>query len=236
VSYVLSAQFLPLSQAQKNSLAQTQGAVAPVPAPVMTVAAVQPGPPAPSKQINNENTDNNDVLVDDDDSNPVDSDDDDSSYDDDYEPAPEPLTAEVIARKKKTFLITAIVLDAVGLGLSLGSIGFFVKAQKEVDNYNSWLDAQDKITQQYQDGLITKEKYEEQWYLYQDNMDTIDQTVKSNNIAGGIFIGIGGAAIATSILFWVKFAKMKKLQEAATLHINPVFSPGFNGAVLTKTF
>jgi hypothetical protein len=156
------------------------------------------------------------------------------------EPYVEPLTPEEASVKKRSYLITAIVLDTLGVGLSIAGLVSFVQAKNELETRDTWIDAQvNDYNQIILDPATSDENrayYTQKWYEAQDNIETIDQTVKSNNIAGSVLLGIGGVSLLTSIIFWVKFSKMKKLAEPGMISLHPVVSPNFNGAFLTGSF
>jgi hypothetical protein len=226
VRYVLSARFLPLSQAQQNSLAKTQGNMPPAQYPEQVEGPIMVNIPQENSAsarpvVTSQNT-NQEYM------------------EPEPEPYVEPLTPEEASVKKRSYLITAIVLDTLGVGLSIAGLVSFVQAKNELETRDTWIDAQvNDYNQIILDPATSDENrayYTQKWYEAQDNIETIDQTVKSNNIAGSVLLGIGGVSLLTSIIFWVKFSKMKKLAEPGMISLHPVVSPNFNGAFLTGSF
>ncbi|MBN2802740.1 MAG: hypothetical protein JXR91_06575 [Deltaproteobacteria bacterium] len=227
VRYVLSARFLPLSQAQQSALAKTQGNMPPaqypeqVEGPIM-VNIPQADSAASTSVVSSQNQNRIEAYT-----------------EPEPEPYVEPLTPEEASVKKKHFLVSAIVFTAFGAGMSLGGMGFLLTAQNEVDKQQGWYDAQNELyVKASADGVSQAyiDLYNQNILAIQDDIETIDKTIKKDNILGAVFLGIGGVSLITSIVFWVKFSKMKKLSEPGMISLNPVFSPNFNGAVLSGSF
>ncbi len=234
IRYVLSAQYLPLSQAQKAALASRQGEMPP---PQYTApsddAPIEVGPVAPQPQPQPQPRATMPVY-------------------EEPEPEPEPLTADQIQRRKRAFLITASVLMPVGVGLALGGVGFLLRSQSEMEVFVSWDEQRNELVAErfkcLDDDpdtvcvLDNADDYQTEWYRISGYMDKSEAAMKSNNAGAIVFFAVGGAFIITSIVFFVQYAKTRNMTPLAAapkqprLSFTPVLSPDLKGAFLTASF
>ena len=262
VFYVLKAKYLPLSKAQQTVLARTQEGtphgVGVEAAPVITGPkiskteaaefSVAPAQTADETAVNNQNDSNignqaspdntteSSFLNDAPDTNSTAALQDTSA---DYTNMESPSAMPPNTRKKNALLVSAIILDTVGVGMTIGGIIFLKKAGDEIDDYNTWVDVQLRYETVINDPATQpedKQKYSDLWYEAEDKKNVISDTVKSNNVAGGVLLGVGGAAFLASIFLWVKYSKINKTTKSNTLTINPVITPEYKGTFLTASF
>ncbi|MBN2717290.1 MAG: hypothetical protein JXX14_15660 [Deltaproteobacteria bacterium] len=244
VMFVLSAQFLPISDTERAALAaeqqnismtysrpsqdvqpQVQQQMAPPP-PTQQSPSAEPAPPQQPEYTYS----NTDIAQ------------------PDEPPSPQ------------AYLVTAIVTGAVGLGLGVGAALAGAQLGKELKRKKNEVNERDALASDYNavvTGDLTEwqfnQRYENLGLTFENtsavnevidihnlNIDEIRSKIKLNGILTGVFGGLSLASIAVSVTFTVKYMSAiksgRQAQGGPRFYASPMISPGMSGAVLGGTF
>ena len=247
VMFVLSAQFLPISESDRAALqAEQQNIPMTYTRPSQDVQPQQtsPGPPAPPPA------------------------------DEASQPAPQPeytYSNTDIAQPDEpagpqAYLVTAIVTGVVGLGLGVGATLTGVQLGREVKKKKNEVNMRNAIEDDYNavyNGELTEwqfnqfyaDKYDGLTITYDDralvqevianhtaNIDTINDKITLNGILTGVLGGLSVASIAVSVTFTLKYLDAVKSgggnarQQGPRFYAAPIIAPKTNGFVFGTTF
>ena len=247
VMFVLSAQFLPISESDRAALSAEQQNI--------QLAYAQPGPQQNQPQQTSPSTPVQPTPVTE--SAPPQQQPEYSYSNKDIAQPDEPTSP-------RAYLVTAIVTGAVGLGFGVATALTGAQLGREVKKKNDQMDAQKDLKQTY-DRVYEGEMEEAQFNLkfedmdltyapdgpdrtkiedvlaaYSANIDLVNEKIVLNGILTGVFGGLTVASLIVSATFTVKYMKAQKNSPTALreprFYITPVVARDMNGAVFGATF
>ncbi len=141
--------------------------------------------------------------------------------------------ADPLRAKRNPMLVSGIILAVSGVTLVITGAALEDKARNENEqaeiSYDNWKTSVDPEEQEF----------------YADSIKKHQNLRDRSNVAGITCLSIGGAAAATSIILFVLMPSVPReprppsgldLLSISSLKINPLFTPGFQGASLEFSF
>lgn len=245
VMFVLSAQYLPLSesdraalQAEQQNLPATFAHSEPAKEELHTAPSTPVPPNPPAETTASDSKDN-------------------FSYSNtDIAQPEEPV-------RPNAYLVTAIVTGAVGLGMGIGAIVAGVQLGNEIKKRDDQTFLRDQLYNDFQtvdgsnDDADLVEAFNTRWELYgidydfqtvqnaldtfSDNIELTNSAIKQNGIMTGVFGTLAVASLTVSTVFTVKYLRSRKTGgthalRAPNVIVAPVLSREMNGAILSASF
>jgi hypothetical protein len=242
VMFVLSAQYLPLSesdigtlQAEQQNLPATFAHSEPAGEELHTAPStpVPPNPPVETTSTENVSYSNTDIAQ-----------------------PEEPV-------RPNAYLVTAIITGTVGLGMGIGAIVSGVQLGNEIQKRDDQTFFRDQLYNDFQtvdssnDDPDLVNAFNDRWELYgidydfqtvqnalntfSDNIELTNDAIKQNGIMAGVFGTLAVASLTVSTVFTVKYLRSRKNSGTRALRapnvvVAPVLSREMNGAVLSASF